>query len=321
MEPKEQCRKDAIEACVAMATCLAEAAAMLSAGPTDSYDHATKRLRMLSAIMFGALAHLPVRARSAMIERLHRRPLAAPVLGGHAYVQFELIRDFVTVAQGAWEPQNMTLVQRVVRSGDVALDVGAHSGHYAILLAALVGSGGRVLAFEPAPANVERLRQNLRLNGIEHVTEALQMAVSEQVGEVEFFADGDTGGTEFSMFGQRHGAGGVAFRVACTTLDAVLGERGVERVHFMKIDTEGAELAVLRGAEQTIRRSTDLALLIELHPWVTSPAEVCEHLRERGFCVHHVQRDCARVESQADVDGLSEGGDILATRRPIPGVA
>lgn len=318
MRPGEEVRRDAIEANAAMADCLSECAAMLAAQPDDSYEHTIERLRVLSGILFGCLQHLPPAIRAATLKRLHRRPLVAPVPGGHAYVRFDLLRDFVTLAQGAWEPANLALVRRLVRTGDVALDVGAHAGHYSILLASLVGGGGRVIAFEPAPTNIQTLRQNLQLNEIERITDALQVAVGDEVGEVEFFTDGGTGGTEFSMFAQRHGKGGAAFRVASTTLDTVLHERGVEVVHFMKIDTEGAELAVLRGAEQTIRRSPDLSLLIELHPWVVSPTAVCAHLTERGFDIYQVRRGLERIAGQADMERLSAGGDILATRRPIP---
>ena len=62
----------------------------------------------------------------------------------------------------AWEPEIVELMRRVVKPGDVVVDIGAENGYHACLLSGLVGDSGCVYAFEPEPANRERLYRSLR---------------------------------------------------------------------------------------------------------------------------------------------------------------
>src|SRR5262245_8579614 len=86
---------------------------------------------------------------------------------------------------GSYEYQKQRLFAKSVSPGDVVFDVGAHVGFYTLLASVLVGKRGRVIAFEPVPANLEYLRHHIRLNRIDNV-EIIEAAVSDTDGVSAF---------------------------------------------------------------------------------------------------------------------------------------
>jgi len=138
-------------------------------------------------------------------------------------------------------------VARTLRPGDCYVDVGANVGLLALRAAAIVGTGGRVVAVEAHPRTSAFLAANVRLNGFQHV-EVERVAVGDVPGEIAF--------TDHRSDDQNSvapdGAGPV--RVPVTTLDALLPVSRLSHVHLLKMDVEGYELAALRGATQLLRR-------------------------------------------------------------------
>jgi FkbM family methyltransferase len=132
--------------------------------------------------------------------------------------------------------------------GGVAFDVGAHIGIWS-LLAARRAQASRIHAFEPVPRQYERLRAHAALN---HVTSIVinNCAVGAENGSTSFFAvyEGNTGA---SSLARRHDDD-VEIHTDVITLDTYVEKNGIERVDVMKIDVEGAEILVLRGARQLL---------------------------------------------------------------------
>lgn len=163
---------------------------------------------------------------------------------------------------GTWEPDIVQVIKREVSAGMVALDVGSHIGFYTLLLARLVEPHGQVVAFEPLPQNFKLLVENLQLNHLQHV-QPINKAVTDHSGTVELHLDESNplpGESTIMSGGCR---GGATITVAGTTLDEYVADLG-KPVSFIKIDVEGAEELVLRGALQTIEQYY-LTLLVELH--------------------------------------------------------
>jgi FkbM family methyltransferase len=132
----------------------------------------------------------------------------------------------------------------------VVLDVGANEGAYARHLATLLPHA-RILAFEPHPRTAARLRA-AATPGIEVIEQAV--GATEGAMTLHDFADAD-GSTEARLDVETirlRGTEMQSFPVTCTTIDAVLAARGIDRVAFLKIDTEGHDLEVLRGARQAL---------------------------------------------------------------------
>jgi len=145
-----------------------------------------------------------------------------------------------------WSEAEVALWRKLIRLGDVAVDVGAHIGTHTLAFASLVGPEGQVHAFEPQEAAVVLLRRNVEQNGLRNVTVS-PGALGAQPGTLRYddpvyWRTGNFGGVELGPSGKK--------LAQVRTLDAArLG-----RVDFVKVDVEGMEQAVLAGAAGTIRR-------------------------------------------------------------------
>lgn len=143
--------------------------------------------------------------------------------------------------------------------GGVFCNVGAHVGLYSLLLAPVFA---RVHCFEPAQDSFGLLVRNVAINNLSHV-EVHQQAVSDSHGYATLLVDGPFSGT--ARLSAEHNGESRVVTVETTTIDDVLDP--LETLTFLKIDTEGHELEVLRGARRTLERCSKTALvLFENHP-------------------------------------------------------
>ena len=146
---------------------------------------------------------------------------------------------------GTYERRVVRAMRRYARPGMVAYDVGAHIGYLTLVLARLVGPAGRVVAFEADPRNGDALRRIVALNRLATVS-VVPGAVSDRVGFVRFASFGYT--TVGHIATKETPDDARLIDVASTTLDAVVAGGLHPPPQFIKIDVEGAEAAVLRGA-------------------------------------------------------------------------
>jgi FkbM family methyltransferase len=154
-----------------------------------------------------------------------------------------------------YEPDSWQVFLDHVRAGDTMVDVGANLGLYAV---AAAKRGARVVAVEPDPANVRHIRRMAWLNRVDvSIVEALAGA---EIGTAPIALRGSPVSGSIDMYLGPTTRYGVA---PVVTLDALLKD---ERVDLLKIDVEGAEIDVLRGAERTLRDKRPRAILIEVHP-------------------------------------------------------
>lgn len=161
---------------------------------------------------------------------------------------------------GEYDPRMTDVVKRLVQPGQVAFDVGTDRGWFTLLLADCVGAQGQVHAFEPFPANVTRLLSNLALNDLKNV-QMVQAAVSDAAGTAHFRVPSDQINPDLDFLEHCSGVGYLSdqsdestIEVRTTDLDTYCEQNGVETVHFIKLDIEGAEVAALRGARRVIER-------------------------------------------------------------------
>src|SRR5262249_19679529 len=136
------------------------------------------------------------------------------------------------------------LVRDLVRPGDTVLDVGANIGLWVLGVARAAGPSAVVHAFEPLPSNFARLSDNLGRNPLGWVR-CHRRALADRTGEARFLVPGAANSGVGSL--SDHGRG-ESLTVAVTTLDAFCHHHAIARVHFLKVDVEGAELKVFRGA-------------------------------------------------------------------------
>jgi FkbM family methyltransferase len=182
------------------------------------------------------------------------------------------------------EAPSLSALRRHVLPGTTVIDVGANAGFFAGYFAEWAGPSGRVIAIEPEAENFARLLRFVRRRHLEDRVEPLQAAAAEAAGRATLAVDpAHPGGHHLAPAG---------VPVTTVTIDGLVEARGNPRVSLIKIDVQGAEMRVLLGAEDTLRRSRP-AMLIELDDvglrgQHTSAAELVDHLAARGYHGHVV---------------------------------
>lgn len=183
-----------------------------------------------------------------------------------------------TMSLGLFEPGETRLITELLGPGDTFIDVGAHIGWFSTLAASRVGGNGQVIACEPYPANVTALRQNLELNGARNVR-VVEAALGSGPGTLRLASAGDSGGVtalDWAHDGQ--------VEVPLTTLDDVAAD--LTTIKLLKVDVEGWEPDVLRGATRTLARTGNVLIEVNrpaLQKAGSSPEEVFDLLRATGF--------------------------------------
>ena len=213
---------------------------------------------------------IPYQVRSSQRVRGAARVLMRPVVarrrvpGTPFQLRFPAWRHLGMVLPGGMksiEPELAAHMRALLAPGQTAVDAGANVGFYSLLLAHLVGSAGAVHSFEPDPRASSWLLENIRRNQLDNVT-PWSVALGEDDGVVELHLDLVTtcGSSthprwdlDFDPFERQ------PMRVRSARLDSL----GIDAVDFIKIDVEGAELALLTGARETIRNSRP-SMLIEV---------------------------------------------------------
>lgn len=175
--------------------------------------------------------------------------------------------------RGAYEPRKADALAALVQPGAVVYDVGAHVGYFAAMAARAAGSGGRVVAFEPRPLNLGLLGRHIEWNRLETV-QVFQAAVGERAGAGRFRDDRGTG-TGFLTDEER------GLQVAVVTLDGLVVEERLPPPNVIKVDVEGGEVAVLRGAAYILEEFRPFLLLATHGPGTHEPT--LEILEGHGY--------------------------------------
>ena len=182
---------------------------------------------------------------------------------------------------GYWELDNQWRFASRLHDGDVVYDVGAHVGLYTLLSSPRVGEAGRVYAFEPLPRNLVYLRKHIELNCLTNCS-VIEAAVSDSSGSRHFDPTAHDSAGHFSENGP--------LTVGTIALDDFVGiGNGWRPPKFIKINAEGAELEVLRGARGVIARYSPVLFLSTHSEELTRQCGAW--LRSAGYSVSFLAAD------------------------------
>ena len=210
------------------------------------------------------------------------------------------------------------VIARIVGPGDVVLDIGANLGLVTMQLAHLVGESGRVHAFEPNPAMVEILTQTLERNAARNV-ELHSYGLGSEDGQIELAIPIGHAG-QASMTRSRWTDGAETVVVPVHTLTSVMRDRGIGSVRLMKIDVEGFEMEVLRGAEQWLASSPVEFILFESNDSLGDGAAdpVISFLVELGYRIFAIERRLLSLSlslHDPTIAAAASSHDFLAVHR------
>ena len=178
--------------------------------------------------------------------------------------------DFSIYLLGAFERSTVVTLEKLVRPGYVAFDIGANIGAHTLRLARGVGPTGRVFAFEPADSVFAKLKQNLALNpDLEKRTRAFQVWLVAEAGapvRSEVYASWPLQQVD-DVHAQHRGRLVTAIRANGDTLDNFVERERIDRLDLIKIDVDGHEYPVLKGALGTLTKFHPV-LVMEMSPYI-----------------------------------------------------
>ena len=175
---------------------------------------------------------------------------------------------------GTHEPELQHALVELLQPGDVFYDVGSNCGFFTIIAAKLVGEQGRVIAFEPSSEAASEVRQNVAANRFNHV-ELLEMALGDEDGQAVLYTSEQSAWGRLESTDHRK-------PLAYSRETSVLVKRldslpELPKPDVIKVDIEGGEIAMLRGAMKTLFEAKPF-LLVELHGTNNEVAEIIEQL-------------------------------------------
>lgn len=166
---------------------------------------------------------------------------------------------------GIWEREVEAVLEGLLRPGQTVAEVGANMGYHTLAMAGLVGPTGHVHAFEASPDVLPLLRATLSVNGLAQSVTVHPEAAHDHIGTLEFSRDPEYIGSGHWSLPAEAANYSCRTTVPCVTLDTALGDAAPE-LHLLRMDAEGSEPQVLRGAEQLICRSPELRIVTEWSP-------------------------------------------------------
>jgi len=195
--------------------------------------------------------------------------------------------DEQLIWQGGFEQAEMRFVRSFLQRGMTALDVGAHHGLYTLLLSQSVGERGRVIAFEPSDRERRQLQRHVQLNRCSNVTiEPVALGAEENRAKLFLPENGEDWCNSLRppvVSGMTR-----TVEVQVCTLDAYIQRSGIQSVDFVKLDVEGAELSVLKGAHKLLNAKARPAWLVEIFeirtkPWGYAAQEIIDFMRDYKY--------------------------------------
>jgi FkbM family methyltransferase len=213
------------------------------------------------------------------------------------YPDSNLTRNIIYYTQ-LYDFNDMQFVQQYLRPGDAFLDIGANIGHYTLLACSIVGQTGHVSAFEPVPQTVERLKENIAHNTLDQV-KVYPMVVGLVDGNIDFTVVQDS---VSHITASSDSPRSTKIQVPCRRLDGVVEDRPYA---MAKIDVEGAELEVLKGASKLLSKQNPPVLMLEINGahrrYGVETQDILNYLHEFGYVSALYEADGKKLSFTTEV--------------------
>jgi len=237
----------------------------------------------------------------AKIERHRERTVPCRVKGQMILLDVETeIEEYRAETYETKEPETLEWIERFFQPQDVIYDVGANIGLYSLFAAKRLRSQCKIYAFEPESLNYAKLNKNIYINGLSGVIVPCCLAVSDSLGFDYFnihpniflpeqLGEGLVAGSALHGFGMSEDYAGKQFKPVhrqgslAVSLDCLWGTFGLDFPNHIKIDVDGLEGKIIRGADRTLGDSRLKTILIEISSAQGERDPILEKLAKAGF--------------------------------------
>lgn len=190
---------------------------------------------------------------------------------------------------GVWEEYETELFQKSIRLADIVVDIGANIGYHTVIAAGLVGKKGHVYAFEPDPHNFQLLTKSVTSNNFQNVT-LINKALADKKGKSKLFLSNEDNHGDLRIFDSKDKRRSIP--IEQTTLDDYFGKK--QKINVIKMDVQGAEGLILRGATSILEKNKKLTLFTEFWPKAlelsgVSGTEYLNLLKQNKFQVYEIE--------------------------------
>ncbi len=210
-----------------------------------------------------------------------------------------------------YEPETGEFLRQYVKDGSVFVDAGANNGYFSLLVARLLKGTGKVYSFEPVATTYKRLLQNIELNGFSNI-EPYNFALGSYRHDA-FINVSDTNDGFNSLVEIRGSRTRIAVDVI--PLDEIVGNN---RVDIIKMDVEGYEREVIKGATNVIRSNENIKVIFEHNPALSRHGNEDEFnlLKRLGFKIYSMDISKGNLifKEISNIDKIG-GGNFLAVRK------
>lgn len=202
---------------------------------------------------------------------------------------------------GTYEPDLQRSIQECVKPGWVAYDLGANVGYVTLMLARQTGANGRVVALEPLPENLTRLRENIALNNLDERITVLPFAVVDSPGKTIFWlGPSDDMGKAQGSAGRSNVSYQSSIEVEGVTIDQLVFEDHYPLPQVIKMDIEGGEVLALQGMQRTLGEAHPLVFL-ELHG-EESARLAWQVFGQYGYRLHRMGKNYPPIRNLSELD-------------------
>ena len=187
------------------------------------------------------------------------------------------------IADGNWEDWITDFFIRYIKLGMTTFDIGANIGWYTLLCGDLVGHRGKVYSFEAEPNTFRLLNSSVEINGFFDRVMVENLGVTEKSGKLEFYSykyhQGSSTFHKSELTGQ-YKDDITTIEVDTVSLDEYCEKNSINKIHFMKIDAEGSEPQIIKGAERLLKNDCIETILME---YTDANLEAVNILTQHGY--------------------------------------
>jgi len=209
----------------------------------------------------------------------------------------------------SYEEFETELVKRTIKEGNVVVDIGANIGYFTLIFAKLVGKNGSVFAFEPELNNFNILKKNIEINNYANV-KLVKKAISDKTKIMRLFLNDSNKGS--------HTLGKQKNNKQSTEIESVRLDDFFDinnKIDFIKIDIEGAEIDAINGMSKILQNNKDLKILIEYNPLMLKGFGITSQkffttLRELNFNIYDLDdqnKKLIHIKSADDLEKYKDG--------------